>query len=88
LVKYSIIAAKVSFFRHMPRGRSQEALHKGSYTQAAIEWTWPSGESLLLVALQEMAFLPLRVRIFHEKPLPVWWPACVAFDRSGCRSRA
>jgi len=33
----------------MSKARSQEVLWKGSYARATREWTWLSGESLLLL---------------------------------------
>jgi len=53
----------------MPKARSQDALHKGSYAQVTTERTWSNGEYLLLppVALVELALPRLRVRITHER---------------------
>jgi len=46
-----VIKLLLKFIAHIAsQARRQEALHKGSYAQATIEWTWSNGEYLLLLA--------------------------------------
>lgn len=60
--------------RHMPRARIQEAFQKGSCAQAAVDWTWSSGESLFLLArcTSGLGDPAVARSNLHEKPQLKW----------------